>query len=260
MKAFLALVISLSAGSHGPLAWAQSAVPSDHPLSPAAAEVTKKTTPLDLAVVDHVLTTTRTVRRRLDLTRPVDPAVIEEAIEIALQAPTGSNAQGWHFVVITEPEKKKAIADLYRKSFDNYASRPRPQYDADDPRAQGRQRLAASAKYLYDHLHEVPVLVIACIEGRVEQASPAAQASLYGSILPAAWSFMLALRARGLGSAWTTLHLVHEKEAAQILGIPETVTQGVLLPVAYYTGKDFKPAKRLPGRERTHWNAWGQRR
>jgi nitroreductase len=118
----------------------------------------------------------------------------------------------------------------------------------------------ASARYLADHLHEAPVHIIPCINGRVENAGVSAQASRYGSILPATWSLMLALRARGLGSAWTTLHLVYEKEAAELLGIPAHVTQAALLPVAYFTGDDFKPAKRLPPRERTHWDAWGQRR
>ena len=109
-------------------------------------------------------------------------------------------------------------------------------------------------------MHEVPVLIIACIEGRAENPSPVAQAGLYGSILPSAWSLMLALRARGLGSAWTTLHLVHEKEVEHALGIPDSVTQAVLLPVAYYTGKDFKPGRRRPGKEVTYWNTWGEGR
>jgi nitroreductase len=214
----------------------------------------------DLATVDRLLTTTRSVRKRLDLTKPVEPEVIEKAIEIALQAPTGSNNQNWHFVVVTDPEKKKAIADLYRKGADQYANNPRPEYGKDDPRTKQRERVYESAGYLYAHLHEVPALVISCIEGRVEKEAQVRQASLYGSILPAAWSFMLALRARGVGSAWTTLHLIHEKDAAKVLGIPDTVTQAVLMPVAYYKGTDFKPAKRLPARERTHWNTWGQRR
>jgi nitroreductase len=214
----------------------------------------------DRAAVDHILTTTRSVRKRLDLTRPVEPEIIEEAIAIALQAPTGSNIQNWHFIVISDSEKKKAIADLYRKGADLYRSRPRPGYGADDPRTKQRERISESGTHLYKHLHEVPVLVIACIEGRVETQPQFVQASTYGSILPAAWSFMLALRARGVGSAWTTLHLIHEKDAAQVLGIPDHVTQAVLMPVAYYTGTDFQPAKRLPAQERTHWNSWGQRR
>ena len=211
--------------------------------------------PLDLAVVDKLLTTTRTVRRRLDLTRPVEPEVIEEVIEIALQAPSGSNRQNWRFMVVTDPDKKKTVADLYRQSFESYAG-PRP---TGTPTTSG-QRIAASAWHLSDHMHEVPVLIIGCIEGRPDDPSPAAQAGLYGSILPSAWSLMLALRARGLGSAWTTLHLVEERKVAEALGIPASVTQAVLLPVAYYTGEDFRPAKRRPGKEVTYWNTWGEGR
>lgn len=216
---------------------------------------------MDLATVDHLLTTTRAVRKRLDLTRPVESEVIERCVEIAYQAPTGSNAQGWHFVVVTDAEKRGQIAALYRRGAEQlvqtYVDAP---FAAGDLRAQQFPRFAESGAYLYQHLHEVPVLVIPCIEGRFETAGVCWQATLYGSILPAVWSFMLALRARGVGACWTTDHLFHEREAAQILGIPETVTQVALLPVAYFTGVDFKPAKRLPARDCTHWNAWGSRR
>jgi nitroreductase len=206
---------------------------------------------LDLTTVDHLLATTRSVRKRLDLARPVEPELIERCLELAIQAPSGSDRQGWHFVVITAPELRFGIAELYRKSFASYrASGP------SDPTS----RLQSSADYLAEHFHEVPVLVLFCYEGRVEQASPATQAGFYGSILPAAWSFMLALRARGLGAAWTTLHLRYEQEAAQLLGLPPTLTQAALLPVAYYTGDDFQPAKRTPATERTSWNGWGKRR
>jgi len=217
---------------------------------------------MDVAAADHLLTTTRSVRKRLDLRRQVEPAVLERCIEVALQAPTGSNAQGWHFVVVTDPAKRAGLADLYRRAFAAYASEdfPRPTLPADDPRAVQMPRILDSATWLAEHFHEVPVHVIPCIEGRVENAGTLAQASIYGSILPAAWSFMLALRARGLGSAWTTLHLMYEQDAARLLGVPETVTQTALLPVAYYTGADFRPAKRLPARERVHWDAWGRRR
>ncbi|MFI5364710.1 MAG: nitroreductase family protein [Candidatus Binatia bacterium] len=215
-------------------------------------------TTLDLATVDHLLTTTRSVRKRLDLTRPVEPAVLERCIEIAFQAPTGSNTQGWHFVVVTEPETRARLTALYRRGLElllpTYASGPFP---ADDARTRQLPGMLASGSHLYDHLHEVPVLVIPCIEGRFETAAVVMQATLYGSIFPAVWSFMLALRARGIGSCLTTDHLFYEAEAAQILGIPDTVTQVALLPVAYFTGTDFKPAKRLPARERTHWNRWG---
>jgi len=206
---------------------------------------------MDLATVDHLLTTTRSVRKRLDLTRPVEPEGIERCLELAAQAPTGSNRQSWHFVVITEPALRMGIADLYRQSYARYrASGPAGPVTA----------VQSSADYLAEHFHEVPVLVLFCYEGRAEQAGLAAQASLYGSILPAAWSFMLALRARGIGSAWTTLHLPYEQEAALLLGLPPSLTQAVLLPVAYFLGDDFQPAKRTPAIERTSWNGWGRRR
>jgi nitroreductase len=209
---------------------------------------------MDLASIDHLLTTTRSVRKRLDLARPVEREVIERCLEIAIQAPSGSDRQKWHFVVITDPELRFGLAELYRRAFADY--RPRaPTSGPDAPTS----RLLDSSSYLAEHFHEAPVLVLFCYEGRVEQAKVAAQASLYGSILPAAWSFMLALRARGLGSAWTTLHLRYEQEAAQLLGLPPTVTQAALMPVAYYTGDDFSPAKRTPAHEHTYWNGWRQR-
>ena len=218
---------------------------------------------LDLATVDHLLMTTRSVRKRLDLTRPVDPDVLERCIEIALQAPTGSNGQGWHFVVVTNVQARARLAAVYRRGFEDlagvYTGGGLP-YPADDLRAQQFSRMAESSAYLMEHLHEVPVIVVPCIEGRFETAGVAAQASLYGSIFPAVWSFVLALRARGIGSCLTTDHLFYEAEAAEILGIPDTVTQVALLPVAYFTGSDFKPAKRLPARDCTHWNQWGARR
>ena len=218
---------------------------------------------MDLASTDQLLTTTRSVRKRLDLNRPVEPEVIERCIEIALQAPTGSNMQGWHFVVVTDASKRAHLGDLYRKAFEVYVNAPeeiRPRIHEDDPRFPQQQRVIESATYLARRIHEVPVMVIPCVEGRVENSGPLAQASLYGSIIPAAWSLMLALRSRGLGCSWTTLHIMFEREAAQLLGIPDSVTQAALLPVAYFKGEDFKPAQRLPAREHTHWNAWGQRR
>ena len=217
---------------------------------------------MDLATVDHLLTTTRSVRKRLDFSRPVPPALVQECIDIALQAPTGSNAQGWSFVVVTDAAKRKALADLYRQAFQFYVENPdfRATYEATDLRAKQMPRILDSATYLAEHLHEAPVHVIPCIQGRVEQAGVVGQASVYGSILPAAWSFMLAARSRGLGSAWTTLHLIFEKDAGALLGIPDDVTQAALLPVAYFTGKDFKPANRVDPRSVTHWDAWGSHR
>jgi nitroreductase len=182
---------------------------------------------MDLATVDHLLTTTRSVRKRLDLTRGVELDIVERCIEIAFQAPTGSNAQGWHFIVVTDPKKRERIAELYRRGAElllpTYADSTFPQGDL---RARQFSRFAESGAYLYQHVHEVPVLVIPCIEGRFETAGVVGQATLYGSILPAVWSFMLALRARGIGACWTTDHLFFEREAGQILGIPETARTG----------------------------------
>lgn len=213
---------------------------------------------MDLAACDELLTTTRSVRKRLDFARPVPRDVVERCLEIALQAPTGSNVQGWHFYVVTDPAKKRSLAELYRKGFELYATNPAFQrsYAAEDPRAAQHPKVQDSARYLAEHLHEAPLYVIPCIEGRVETAGVLAQASIYGSILPAAWSFMLALRARGLGTAWTTLHLLYEREAASILGIPDTVTQCALLPVAYTKGTDFQVARRLPLARVLHWDRW----
>ena len=206
---------------------------------------------------DELLTTTRSVRKRLDLERPVEREVIEECLEVALQAPTGSNMQHWHWVVVTDPEKKAALAEMYRRSFEPYAAGPGRQYAEGDPRAEHAPAVKSSAQYLSDHFHEVPAMVIPCAEGRIDGADSWIQAGYWGSLLPAVWSFMLALRARGLGSAWTTLHLPSEKEAAELLGIPyDRITQGGLFPVAYTKGTDFKKASRLPLSEVLHWNEW----
>ncbi len=214
---------------------------------------------LDLATVDHLLTTTRSVRKRLDLTRPVPLDVVERCIEIAIQAPTGSNAQNWHFVVVTDEQRRQQLARLYRQAFMQYREMNvnAPQLSEGDPRREQTLRIVESAMYLAEHLHEVPMHIVPCVEGRVENGPVVMQASMYGSILPAVWSLMLALRSRGLGSAWTTLHLMYEKEAAALLGIPEHVTQVALLPVAYFKGQDFKPAKRLPVRRFISLDSWG---
>lgn len=207
---------------------------------------------------DELLTTTRSVRKRLDLERPVERSVIEECLEIAIQAPTGSNTQGWQWMVVGADDKKQAIADAYGRFFDPYAQAPGATYDEGDPRADAQPRVKDSATYLREHFHEVPYLVIPCIEGRPPTDGGAfAQASWWGSLLPAVWNFMLALRARGLGSAWTTLHLPAEEEIAELLGIPhDRFTQAGLFPVAYTLGTDFKQASRVPATELTHWDTW----
>ena len=212
---------------------------------------------IDLATVDHLLTTTRSVRRRLDLVRDVGPEVIEECLRLAVQAPTGGNSQGWRWLVVTDPDLRAALAELYRRSAEPYfAASESGAPTADDT---GR-RILDSARYLSQHLHEVPVHVVPCCYGRGLVDANIAAAGLYGSIYPAVWSFQLALRSRGLGSVLTTLHLAYEREAADLLGIPEGVVQVGLLPVAYFTGDDFRPGKRRPAEQVTYWNAWKQPR
>jgi nitroreductase len=208
--------------------------------------------------VDEVLTTTRSVRKRLDLERPVSREVLLECLELAVQAPTGSNAQGWQWVFVEDADKKKALGDIYRANFELYRQAPQPQYAEGDSRGEQRARVVSSAEYLAEHMHEAPWLLVPCLEGRVDEA-PQLGASFWGSLLPAAWSYMLALRSRGLGSAYTTLHLLGdgEKQAAEILGIPfEKYSQGGLFPIAYTKGTDFKPAKRLPVEQIAHWDSW----
>jgi nitroreductase len=208
--------------------------------------------------VDEVLTTTRSVRKRLDLDKPVPREVLLECLEQAVQAPTGSNAQGWQWVFVEDADKKKALGDIYRASFEMYRQAPEPQYAEGDSRGEQRARVVSSAEYLAEHMHEAPWLLVPCLEGRVDDA-PQLGASFWGSLLPAAWSYMLALRSRGLGSAYTTLHLLGdgEKQAAEVLGIPfEKYSQGGLFPIAYTKGTDFKPAKRLPVEQIAHWDSW----
>jgi nitroreductase len=206
---------------------------------------------LDRSTVDHLLSATRTVRKRLDLTRAVPADVIEECLRLAIQAPTGSNAQGWRWIVVTDAATRRALADLYRRGFGPYLEQARGQRAERAPDEQ-MQRVAQSAIWLAEHLQDVPVHVIPCIRGR----GGAPTASLWGSIYPAVWSFQLALRSRGIGSALTTLHLAHEREAAELLGVPEGLYQAGLLPVAYFTGDDFRPARRRPVEEVVYWERW----
>jgi nitroreductase len=209
---------------------------------------------------DEVLTTTRTVRKRLDFQRPVEPEVIRECVEIALQAPSGSNRQRWHFMVVADEAKRKALGDLYKRAVEEYISSPYSagKLFADDPqRSVVQKRVESSVAYLGEHMHEAPILLIPCFAGRPDGQPASNQASPWGSIIPATWSFMLAARNRGLGTAWTTLHLEYEEEAANILGIPyKEITQVALIPVAYTIGTSFKPAPREPIEKVLHWDQW----
>lgn len=194
---------------------------------------------------DQLLSTTRSVRKRLDLTRPVPRGVIQECLRLAVQAPTGSNRQGWRWLVVTDPAKRAALADLYREGFGPYIGASRDET---------LSPVAKSAIWLAERLHDVPVHVIPCIR---DHSDGRPNAGVYGSIYPAVWSFQLALRSRGLGSVLTTLHLGHAREAAELLGIPGGIIQAGLVPVAYYTSENFKPARRRPVEEITYWDEWG---
>jgi nitroreductase len=209
----------------------------------------------DLSMTDELLATTRAVRKRLDLDKAVPRGVIEQCLELAVQAPTGSNSQTWRWLIVDDAAKRKGLADLYRKAAAGYLSAA-----GDQARAAGNaqtERVYDSAMYLMDHLEEVPVHVIPCVQGRPPEGTPMVMlGGLFGSIFPAVWSFQLALRARGLGSVLTTLHLIHEKEAAELLGVPDDVMQVALVPVAYTKGTDFKRAARPPVANITHWNHW----
>jgi nitroreductase len=211
---------------------------------------------LDLSA-DEVLTTTRSVRKRLDFDKPVPREVLLECLDVALQAPTGSNKQGWQWVFIEDPLQRMAIADIYRTNATPHLASPNPDHGdiRDDQHAAG----LSSASYLNENMEKAPVLLIPVLEGRPDGAPAGLSASFWGSLLPAVWSFMLALRSRGLGSAWTTLHLLGdgEKQAAEVLGIPfEKYSQAGLFPVAYTKGTDFKKAKRLPAEKFAHWDTW----
>jgi nitroreductase len=209
------------------------------------------------AAATELLTTTRSVRRRLDLARPVPRELVDECLRIAVQAPTGSNRQDWAFVVVDDAETKGRLADLYRRGMTEYATGRSFDWPPGDVRWASLERIAPSAQHLVDHFHEVPLMVIPCVERRPEQGTPWAQASAYAAIIPAAWSFMLACRSRGIGTCWTSVHLHLEAEARELLGIPPHVTQAGLIVAGFYTGETFRPAARRPLDEVVHRNRWG---
>lgn len=196
---------------------------------------------------DQLLSTTRAVRRRLDLDRPVEREVVEECLRLGLQAPTSSNQQDWQFVVVTDPALRAGLAELYRRASAGYFDNPDP----------ARASSVRSGQYLAEHLQDVPVHVIPCIPGRTENESVPEQAARWASIIPATWSFMLAARARGIGTAWTTFHLDYEKEAAELLSIPyDEYMQAAVIPVAYTKGVEFNAGPRKQVRDVVHWDRW----
>ena len=210
--------------------------------------------PFDLAETDRLLSTTRAVRRRLDLERPVEREVLLDCIRLSQQAPTPSNSQTWRWMIVTDPDKRRGLADIYRAAGLGYLQAAAGNITEGDTQT---HQVYESALWLAENLERIPVHVIPCLQGRVPDGSPAMMwCSLLGGIFPAVWSFQLALRSRGLGSVLTTLHLGGEKQAAGILGLPDDVMQVALLPVAYTRGTDFKPAARPAAEGIVHFDTW----
>ena len=210
---------------------------------------------------DQLLATTRAVRRRLDFERPVGDDLIRECVAAALQAPSGGNRVRMQFVVIRDPDLKRQVGQVYRECWDVYTTLPPAPgaVETDDAGADARQdRVRGSAAYLADHMADAPALILACHQGeRVGDGPPFASVSRMANVMPGMWSFMLAARARGLGTSWTTIHLFQEERVAGILGIPfETVQQVCLSPLAYTKGTDFKPAVRPEPDRVIHWDRW----
>lgn len=218
-------------------------------------------TPLLPLGPDELLTTTRAVRRRLDMSRPVPDSVVRECVEIAMQSPSGSNNMSMEFVVVRDAEKRRALGEIYRQCYDMYRSMPGVYIrtiDKGDAEANAQQqRSADSADHLGEHMGDAPVLVIACVRGRTDGMPAMVTSSRMGNVLPAMWSFMLAARARGLGTCWTTVHLFMEQQAAELLGIPfDEVQQVCLSPLAYTVGTGFSAAARPPADSIIHWDGW----
>ncbi|MCX4091415.1 nitroreductase family protein [Nocardia sp. alder85J] len=207
---------------------------------------------------DEVLSTTRAVRKRLDLTRPVPRHLIEECVDLATQAPTGRNRQRWHFLVVTDTAQRAAVADIYRRAVHLAEGTPLTSRDLYRMNAHGSwPRIAAGLDHLYEHIHRVPAIVIPAVEGRTDRATVGEQAGTWGSILPAVWSFMLAARARGLGTVWTTAQAPLERELARLLGVPyDRVMLAAFIPLAFTVGTDFRPAQRIPRDQSLHWDTW----
>jgi nitroreductase len=203
--------------------------------------------------IDWVLTTTRAVRRRLDLDQVVDPDVVLECLDLALQAPTGGDFQGWRWIVITEPETKARVRTIYLDALTEASGAGRP-----PPGSRSVDRMLEGAWHLATHLDRVPIIVLACIRGRITaDSTPAQAAALFGSIYPAVWSLQLALRSRGLASTMTTVHIERHRDMADLLGIPDGVTQAALIPVAHLIGDDLRPAHRRPARQVAFRERWG---
>jgi len=207
--------------------------------------------------VDEVLTTTRAVRKRLDVTRPVSREVLEECLELALQAPNGSNRNTWRWIIVDDPEMIAKLAHEYKAAMGLLQSGEKPTPNPLTSDIPGEDKILDSAFALAHKLDKMPAILIPLMPGRPDGLDVIAQASMWGSIVQAVWSFNLALRERGLGSVWTTVASRREKEIAELLGIPhEEYTQVGLFPIAYTIGTEFKKAWRKPLSEVLSYNGF----
>ncbi len=211
----------------------------------------------DLAQTDHLLTTTRAVRKRLDLTRPVPRDLVLDCVRISTQGPAGGNYQKWRWLIVDDPDKKLVIADAYRRTYAPYIEQQKQAVERAGNQSE-KNSIIDSSMHLAEVLHDVPVLAIPCALGSPDDAGAVSGAAQgwWGSVIPSIWSYCLAARSRRLGTAWTTLHLGDEQVVAEALGIPSSVTQLACIPTAYYTGDDFKIARRRPAEDVTYWNTW----
>ena len=210
---------------------------------------------------EELLLTTRGVRKRLDFSRPVEREVLRECVATALQAPSGSNRWALQFVIVTDPEIRRAFGEVYRECYELYKTLDGVYIGSidkgDAERNAQQQRTTVSADHLAEHFGEAPAIVVACAPGRAEDGPAIRKTTLLGSVLPGMWSFMLAARLRGLGTSWTTVSLFDEEKTGAALRIPvEEVTIGAITPVAYTLGTGFKPALRPDPDEVIHWDGW----
>lgn len=210
--------------------------------------------------VDEVLTTTRAVRKRLDTSRPVPRALLEECLEIAMQAPNGSNRNTWRWLIVDDRETIRRLADEYKAAMGLLSSGAMPTMNPLDSGIPGEDKILESAYALVEKLPDMPAILIPLMPGRPDGKDVVAQASMWGSIVQAVWSFMLALRERGLGSIWATVTTRREKEIAELLGIPhDRYTQVGMFPIAYTIGTDFRRAWRKPVADVLDWNRFEDR-
>lgn len=212
---------------------------------------------------DELLTTTRSVRKRLDLTKPVPLGLIRECLEIAVQAPTSANVQNWSFIVVTDAEQRRAIADIYRHTWELIATSPlavADRFKENPARNREQHKVSNSAAYLADHIGEVPVLMVPCVEVIDGDGTLTAENAnqYWSSIMPATWSYMLAARSRGLGTTWTGVTIMADNEMRAILGLPDNVYHATTIPTAYYTGTTFHRGKRIPLDDVVHFDRWSR--